>query len=148
VLRSGSSVTYQPDAGYSGIDTFEYTITDDSGETAGQRRSPSSCSLPAAPINPRLLDLTEPTTRLGHKVTIDVLANDIDPERDVLTVTSFQPNPGATITDTRTIGPACAAVRSAGDGRHLQLHVPGRRPTRWPQSEGDRGGGVRIELAE
>lgn len=94
----GASVGYQPEAGFSGIDEFQYRITDEAGhEAVGTVRLRIF-----APDSPNQPPLTQPDvveTRAGSSVTIDVLANDVDPERDPLSIPTFQQVPGATITD-------------------------------------------------
>ena len=102
-VLDGNSVAYRPDPGYIGTDTFKYTIVDEHGGTD------------TGTVNVELLDPNSPNrppisrpdtvkTRIDRPVTIDVLANDIDPERDVLTVPTFQnDNNDAKIKD--VIGP-------------------------------------------
>ncbi|MEO7370734.1 MAG: Ig-like domain-containing protein, partial [Ilumatobacteraceae bacterium] len=53
------------------------------------------------------------TTRLGRPVTIDVLANDIDPERDTLTISAFgqDTDKAGTITETTSPGSDLQALR-------------------------------------
>ncbi|MGB8860045.1 MAG: Ig-like domain-containing protein [Ilumatobacteraceae bacterium] len=94
----GASVSYQPESAYSGTDEFDYTIVDEGGHEA---TTTVRVRLFAAD-SPNQPPLTQPDiveTRAGRSVTIDVLANDIDPERDVLAIPTFQQLKGATITD-------------------------------------------------
>lgn len=84
VLNAGA-VVYEPQPGYSGTDTFRYTIVDDSDQPASaevevhvfdaddENRAPSTSS-----------DRAE--TVAGQAVEIDVLANDIDPEQQALVI--------------------------------------------------------------
>ena len=44
---------------------------------------------PGSPNQPPITRPDQATTRPGRAVTIDVLTNDIDPERDQLTVATF-----------------------------------------------------------
>ena len=94
----GSSVSYQPETAYSGTDEFEYTITDEAGNEATTTVSVRLFA-PGSPNQPPLTQPDVVETRVGRSVTIDVLANDIDPERDVLTIPTFEQVTGATITD-------------------------------------------------
>ncbi len=101
-VLNGTSVAYRPELGFSGTDSFTYTIVDEHG---GEDTATVNVELfpPGSPNRPPIARPDEVNTRLGRAVTIDVLANDIDPERDMLTVPTFQDDSGATITD--TLGP-------------------------------------------
>ena len=97
-VLDGTSVAYRPDPGFSGTDSFEYKIVDPFGETdVGLVRV--ELFDPNSPNRPPITRPDKITTRVNHPVTIDVLANDIDPERDMLTVSSFQNNSDAKIID-------------------------------------------------
>jgi len=80
---NGSSISYQPAAGYGGSDTFTYTINDGHGGTATATVTVSVSGSPPV-ANPD----SAVTTR-GRPVTINVLANDSDPENDVLSVAAI-----------------------------------------------------------
>ena len=98
-LLDGTSVTYVPYLGYSGADEFDYTIVDESGHT--DTATVHLQLFPAdSPNRPPIATPDHVKTRLGRAVTIDVLANDIDPERDMLTVRTFGENGSAKITET------------------------------------------------
>jgi hypothetical protein len=101
-LLDGTSVTYLPNPGYSGSDSFDYTIVDENGNTDTAIVNVQLFP-PDSPNQPPIARPDHVKTRLGKAITIDVLANDIDPERDELTVSAFRQNGTATITD--TIGP-------------------------------------------
>ena len=97
-VLDGTSVVYRPNPGFSGTDSFEYTIVDPSGETdVGLVRV--ELFDPNSPNRPPITRPDTITTRVNRPVTIDVLANDIDPERDMLTVSTFQNNSDAKIID-------------------------------------------------
>ncbi|HEY5424646.1 MAG TPA: Ig-like domain-containing protein, partial [Ilumatobacteraceae bacterium] len=102
---SGTSVAYTPDPGFSGIDSFEYTITDPSGE-----RDTALVNLelfpPGSPNQPPIARADKAKTRPGRPVTIDVLANDIDPERDQLAVATFAQKAGDTAKIADATGPS------------------------------------------
>ncbi|MEU8815898.1 Ig-like domain-containing protein [Actinoplanes sp. NPDC048796] len=81
VLGATGKITYTPKAGFSGADSFDYTITDDKGGLATATVNVTVANgVPVA----RPDSVTVPA---GVVATIDVLANDSDPNRDPLTVT-------------------------------------------------------------
>ena len=89
-----NEIVYTPAAGVVGTDTFNYTINDGRGGTA----SASVTITIAAPANrpPVAVDDTA-TTAFATPVTIDVLANDSDPDGDALTIVGVtQPAGGTT----------------------------------------------------
>ncbi len=82
----GSDVLYTPDSGFSGTDEFIYTLTDDSGETDTATVTVLVSGLDngsnASPI-------AEDDTRITQQddaVSINVLANDSDPDGDSLSL--------------------------------------------------------------
>jgi hypothetical protein len=91
----GQKVEYTPAAGFSGTDTFNYTISDGQGNTA---------SAEVTVIVNEVIDNHDPeplddaaSTNEGQSVVIAVLANDSDPDDDPLTVSSVtQPTHGST----------------------------------------------------
>ena len=94
-VNPNQSVTYTPFAGFTGTDTFTYTISDGRGGTATASVTvtvtQSSTNLPPVANN------VAATTQQGQAVTIDVTANDSDPDGDPLTVTAVtQPAHGST----------------------------------------------------
>ena len=101
-VLNGTSITYSPDLDYSGSDSFEYTLVDEHG-TKDTATLSVELFPPGSPNRPPIARPDTVTTRIDRPVTIDVLVNDIDPERDLLSVPTFQNSNAATITD--TIGP-------------------------------------------
>ena len=110
-VNSDGTITYTPDAGYTGPDSFEYTVSDgNGGSDTGTVRVTVT---PTAPANSdtRAGD-DEVGTGAGSPVTIPVLYNDTDPDGDELSVISAtQPahgtvtvNPDGTITYTPQAG--------------------------------------------
>ncbi|MEY2400259.1 MAG: large repetitive protein, partial [Ilumatobacteraceae bacterium] len=98
-VLDGTSVTYRPDLGYSGTDSFQYTIVDEKGAKATAKVSVELFP-PDSPNRPPIARPDVAKTRVDKPVTIDVLSNDIDPERDMLTVpTILNTGPGS-VTDT------------------------------------------------
>ncbi|MEP7203183.1 MAG: Ig-like domain-containing protein [Ilumatobacteraceae bacterium] len=102
-VLDGTSVSYVPNAGFSGSDSFEYTIVDENGNP-DTGKVDVHLFPPGTPNQPPMARSDAARTGIDRAVTIDVLANDIDPERDLLTVSSFRQEDGAKITE--TIGPS------------------------------------------
>ncbi len=89
-------VGYVPNPGFIGTDSFTYTIDDGHGHTA---TATVNVTVTAPPVN-HAPDAVEdaPSTNYTEAITIDVLANDTDPDGDTLTVTSItQPTFGTTV---------------------------------------------------
>ena len=94
VVNNGSDVTYSPDSEWSGVDSFTYTVTDGNGgfDTA-------TVTVDVSPVNddPVAIDDVDATTE-DMAVTVDVLANDADPEGDGLSVSAvFQGSNGSVV---------------------------------------------------
>lgn len=81
-VESGGSIQYVPAAGFSGVDSFTYSITDPGGATA---TAVVTVTVSATNQPPAAIDDYAAT---GHEepVVVAVLANDSDPDGDVLTV--------------------------------------------------------------
>ncbi|MFD0916458.1 Ig-like domain-containing protein, partial [Pseudahrensia aquimaris] len=97
--NADGTLEYTGAPGFEGTDTFEYTITDEDGLTD---TATVTIVVDAAPVPPVAEDDTAANPGTGGSVTIDVLANDDDPDGDNanLTVTDFDmttPN-GGTVT--------------------------------------------------
>ena len=83
VVNANNTITYTPTTGYSGPDSFTYTISDGRGGTASATVSITvSARQQPAGGGRRLGD-----HGVQHAVTVNVLANDSDPDGDPLTVT-------------------------------------------------------------
>ena len=96
---TGGAISYTPAAGYSGADSFTYTISDGRGGTA--TASVAVTVNPAADSNQAPVAVNDDGGVLkGYDTDIDVLANDSDPDGDALTVIAVEhTGPGnATIT--------------------------------------------------
>ncbi len=76
------SVQYTPGSGFVGVDTFTYTITDPSGATGS---ASVTVSVSATNQPPNAID-DFAVTGPDELVVIDVLANDVDPDGDLLSV--------------------------------------------------------------
>ena len=83
-INTDNTVTYTPDAGAAGTDSFTYTITDGNG---GQETANVTVTIEAENESPLAVDDTASTAE-ETAVTIDVLANDTDGDGDTLTVSS------------------------------------------------------------
>ncbi|MFY9318091.1 Ig-like domain-containing protein [Lentibacter algarum] len=110
VINADGPVTYTPDAGFTGEDTFEYSVEDAGGNistaTVTVTVGDTGPNAPATPVD----DMA--TTDEDTPVVINVLSNDTDPEGDVLTVVdASEPangtvviNPDGTVTYTPSAG--------------------------------------------
>ena len=87
VVNPDGTITYKPDVGFNGTDTFVYTVSDGNGGTAT-----ATVIVSVTPVNdlPVAANDTAATDE-DSPVTISVLGNDGDPDGDILTVTSAGP---------------------------------------------------------
>ena len=92
---AGSAIVYTPAAGFTGTDTFRYTIADGHGGTAGAN---VSVTIGAAPNRPPRAVGDNANTSFGRPVTINVLANDSDPDGNALTIASVTQSVGGSVT--------------------------------------------------
>ncbi|MBX3689110.1 Ig-like domain-containing protein [Dokdonella sp.] len=81
----GGQISYTPTAGYTGSDQISYTVSDGRGGTASG--SISVTVTPRANSAPIARDDVA-STAAGTAVTVNVLANDSDPDGDTLSVTA------------------------------------------------------------
>ena len=90
-IGAAGSLTYTPNANFSGTDTISYTISDGAGGTAS-----GSVAMIVAAVNdaPVALDDTATTTE-DTPVTISVLGNDSDVDGNTLSVTSASATNGS-----------------------------------------------------
>jgi hypothetical protein len=109
VIGTATTVVYTPEPGYVGVDRFDYTIVDGAGNSASatvtiELLAPGSTNKPPVGV----VDSAE--TGPGVPVIVDVLLNDVDPERDALRLGGFSPPQSvgqATLGEvTETIGPS------------------------------------------
>lgn len=89
------TVRYTPAAGYSGGDSFTYTITDTNGGAAS-----ATVSLTIAPNQPPVALDDTASTQFSTPVDIEVLANDSDPDGGTLSVSAFTQGSGGSVADT------------------------------------------------
>jgi VCBS repeat-containing protein len=86
VTITGSSVTYTPDSGFAGIDSFTYAISDGKGGTDTAR---VTITVTVTNINnPPVARDDSATTSQDTPITVDVLDNDSDPDGDMFSVAS------------------------------------------------------------
>ncbi|MBN2132479.1 MAG: tandem-95 repeat protein [Sedimentisphaerales bacterium] len=80
----GTTVEYEPDPDFYGSDAFTYTISD------GRSTATATVTVTVTPVNdpPSAADDSD-TTQMNTPVVIDVLATDVDPDGDSLTVTQI-----------------------------------------------------------
>jgi outer membrane protein OmpA-like peptidoglycan-associated protein len=86
---TAGGISYTPAAGFSGTDSFSYTISDGNGGTASATVTVTVST--AAESNQAPIAVNDDDNVLkGFETDIDVLANDSDPDGDALTVTSVE----------------------------------------------------------
>ena len=86
-VNADGTITYTPTAGFSGVDAFAYDATDGHGGSAT-----ATVTVTVAPGNRApTAGYDSATTAEDAPVTLDVLANDGDPDGDVLAVTAVGP---------------------------------------------------------
>jgi outer membrane protein OmpA-like peptidoglycan-associated protein len=110
---AGNAITYAPRAGFTGTDTFAYTVRDPAGLTATARVTVTVTATPPPPPANRapVANDDEATTTLANPTIVRVLLNDFDPDNDPLTVVSALPgirgqtrvNPDGTVTYTPNV---------------------------------------------
>lgn len=84
VDNGDGTVTYTPDANFSGSDSFSYTVSDGKGGTSS---ASVIVTVNAVNDNP-VANADSATTETGASVTVNVLANDTDLDLDTLSVAS------------------------------------------------------------
>lgn len=82
VSFTADGVTYTPAAGYVGTDSFGYTVSDGAGGTAS-----ATVNITVSDRAP-IANADVANTRVETPVTIDVLANDSDPDGDAIQVSA------------------------------------------------------------
>ncbi len=91
-IGTASTLVYTPDPSYVGVDEFEYTIVDGDGTTATATVVVEL--LPTGATNRAPLGVEDVVeTGPGAPIIVDVLLNDVDPERDALALGGFSPPP-------------------------------------------------------
>lgn len=102
ITNNGNTITFTPDPGFTGSDSFSYTISDSFGALAT-----ANVTVTVTAVNqPPLAVADSKSINKGDTVIIDVLANDVDPEGDPLTITGVTSANKGTVSwqaDDRTI---------------------------------------------
>ena len=98
VTTNSTTITYTPATNFNGNDAFSYTISDGQGGTASAAVSVSITPRNDAP----LARADSATTPEGIRVIITVLANDTDPDGDVLAITAVTQGAHGTVTTNGT----------------------------------------------
>ncbi|MAL60643.1 MAG: hypothetical protein CMC14_11400, partial [Flavobacteriaceae bacterium] len=99
-MNADGSYIYTPPAGYSGPDTFQYSIRDDGNPNAVDTATVFIEVLPVS-LNTTIANADTAGTEVNTPVTGNVLANDFDPQGDnqvVTNVGTFPTTQGGTIT--------------------------------------------------
>jgi hypothetical protein len=91
-INNGASITYTPVSGYTGTDSFRYTIRNANGETA------SAAVTVTVTAPPPVANNDSATTQAGAAIAINVLSNDSDPLGSSISVDSVtSPAHGAAV---------------------------------------------------
>ncbi len=100
VLNSRTGISYIPDPGFSGIDTFSYMVSDGNGGSATAIVTVSVAAANEAPLAGDDSGVTDEDV----PVAIAVLTNDLDPDGDDVRVESVtQPGAGSVVREGETI---------------------------------------------
>ncbi|WP_243350206.1 Ig-like domain-containing protein, partial [Parabacteroides sp. FAFU027] len=92
IINSNNTVTYKPSANYHGNDQFDYIISD------GELTDTATVFITITSVNDRPIALDDSVSTPEEKpVTINVLANDKDPEGDPLTIISISKPANGTV---------------------------------------------------
>ena len=124
-VLNATTVVYRPTR--PGLDTFSYTITDQNGNEAIAEVRVEIFEPNRENEVPTTLD-DEAATRVGVAVEVDVLANDVDPERDDLDL-DVREQPADGTVDKITLGSGRLALRytpgpdSAGTDRFTYVAI-------------------------
>ncbi|MGK0271203.1 MAG: outer membrane protein OmpA-like peptidoglycan-associated protein [Cocleimonas sp.] len=101
ISSDGTKIIYTPKQDFTGVDIFDYTITDGNGGTS---MATETVTVTAAPNTKPIAKDDNATTEVGTPVTLMTVANDSDPDGDVLTITSItQPANGTATSDGKKI---------------------------------------------
>lgn len=92
----GNLLNYLPNANFNGTDTLNYTVSDGAGGTAS-----STVTVTIIPVNDPPIALSDSaTSNEDTTINIDVLANDSDPDNDVLSINTASANNGTVAVNT------------------------------------------------
>ena len=85
ITLAGNVALYTPEANFAGSDSFSYWVTDGEG---GSTKGTVSITVTAANDAPTAVDDTLGTISATRPTTLDLLANDTDPDGDALTISA------------------------------------------------------------
>ncbi|MCK5829036.1 MAG: tandem-95 repeat protein, partial [Methylococcales bacterium] len=85
VVTGDGKISYTPNAGFTGTEVFQYTISDNNG---GTDTANVTVTVGEGNKTPDAIDDSTTTTQ-GQKVVVDALGNDTDQDGDTLTITSI-----------------------------------------------------------
>ncbi|SFJ63362.1 SprB repeat-containing protein, partial [Olleya namhaensis] len=113
-IDAAGNYTYTPNAGFTGEDTFTYTICDDGNPQACDTATVYIEVLPVSgPENEApIANADTATTPEGTPITIPVISNDFDPDGDTITVTNTTTPDNGTV----TISPTGEIIYTPNDG--------------------------------
>jgi hypothetical protein len=83
---SGSQILYTPASGFVGVDTFGYSVSDGQG---GSASALVTVTVSDRVNNPPVIRDDSASVMFGQSVAVNVLANDSDPDGDVLSVVAM-----------------------------------------------------------
>lgn len=95
----GDKIRYTPTAGYFGEDSFQYSVSDDSVDS----QSSTATVYVTIKNDPPVPQNDFATVPKNVAKEIPVLANDIDPNQDILTIIAFADEPISTVKGTKEI---------------------------------------------
>uniref|UniRef100_UPI0021DA78A7 retention module-containing protein n=1 Tax=Pseudomonas sp. RIT-PI-AD TaxID=3035294 RepID=UPI0021DA78A7 len=94
-VNANGTLSYTPGSGFTGTDTITYGIADGHGGTASSTVT-ITVTAPAGPANAAPIATADnASTAIDTPVTVNVLANDRDPDGDALTVTGARADHGS-----------------------------------------------------
>ncbi|OQX12316.1 MAG: hypothetical protein BWK80_43840 [Desulfobacteraceae bacterium IS3] len=93
IVNKDGTVTYTPDKGFLGTDTFTYKVKDPDGNTAE-----ATVRVEVDPYIPDALDNVD-KTEAGKPISIDILSDDSDPNGDALSLTHISQPANGTVTE-------------------------------------------------
>jgi len=110
VSQNSNNLVYSPDSGYSGNDSFSYTISD------GYASASANVAVTVNEVNNLPVAVADSAAvSIDGIVTIDVLANDSDPDGDSLTINSFTQGGKGTVTQVGTLLEFTSTGKRGGD---------------------------------
>lgn len=93
VINGDNTISYTPDPDFFGTDSFTYTVFDGTEAVVG------TATMTVVAVNDAPLGADDPVVVAEDgSVVVDVLANDSDPDGDVLTVVTVSDPPNGTVT--------------------------------------------------